>query len=153
LRVCADFRQFLSSYYVVFSFGSHRPAVRRKKFHNWLARPSGLEAIELNTLECRFYDAALLVLPLCWVFVSWRRARSFAVLSALLILPFLIPGGTLLETLQSGGPVPSALGNHCLVEEVGHAASGLDALVPQRCIAVRNDLLPVYVQERTGNTI
>jgi hypothetical protein len=28
------------------------------------------------------------------------------------MLPFLIPGGTLLETLQSGGPVPSALGNH-----------------------------------------
>lgn len=35
----------------------------------------------------------------------------------------------------------------------GHAASGLDALVPQRCIAVRNDLLEVYAQERNGNTI
>jgi hypothetical protein len=85
-----------------------------ERFYNSLAVSWGrrigwlghLEAIELNPLECRFYDAALLVLPLCWVFVSWRRVRSCAVLSALLMLPSLIPGGTLLETLQSGGRIP-----------------------------------------------
>ena len=35
-----------------------------------------------------------------------------SVLSALLMLSVLIPGGTLPETLRSGGCVPSALGNH-----------------------------------------
>jgi hypothetical protein len=45
------------------------------------------------------------------------------------MLPSLIPGGTLLETLQPGGRVPSALEQSLAVEDVGHAASGLDALV------------------------
>jgi hypothetical protein len=45
------------------------------------------------------------------------------------------------------------LGQSLVVKDVGSAASGLDPLLRQLRIAVRNDLLPVYAQERTGNTI
>ncbi|HXO33886.1 MAG TPA: hypothetical protein VN901_16170 [Candidatus Acidoferrales bacterium] len=42
------------------------------------------EAIELNPLDGRFYDAALLVLPSCRVFVFWRSGEECgAVLSSL----------------------------------------------------------------------
>jgi hypothetical protein len=57
----------------------------------------------------RFYDAVLLVLPLCWVFVSFRKARVFGILTLLLMVPFLIPGGTLLQTMQTNGRIPSTL--------------------------------------------
>jgi hypothetical protein len=60
----------------------------------------------------RFYDAALLVLPLCWVFISFRKARSFAVMSLLLMVPFLVPGGTLLEVAQNERRIPAAFTNH-----------------------------------------
>jgi hypothetical protein len=69
------------------------------------------------------------------------------------MVPFLIPGGTLPGNASVWWTCSSGLGQILVVENVGHAASGLDALVPQRCIAVRNDLLPVYAQERTGNTM
>jgi hypothetical protein len=59
----------------------------------------------------RFYDATLLVLPLCWAFFSFGKARRFATLSLLLMLPFLVPGGTLLETMQGSGRIPFSLAN------------------------------------------
>jgi hypothetical protein len=43
LRVCGDFRQF--------SFGSHRPAVRRRKFYNWLAVSWGRRIGWLGNLD------------------------------------------------------------------------------------------------------
>jgi hypothetical protein len=70
---------------------------------------SAIAVISLLPIYHRFYDAALLVLPMCWVIGSFRRARMFAVVSLLLMLPFLIPGGTLLETMESSGRIPSAL--------------------------------------------
>jgi len=53
---------------------------------------------------------------LCWsgqCAAGWspgEERERFAVLSVLLMLPFQIPGEKLLETLQCGGRVPSALG-------------------------------------------
>jgi hypothetical protein len=59
----------------------------------------------------RFYDAGLLVLPLCWAFVSFRKTRRLAAAALLLMAPFLLPGGTILETLQANGRVPTWLAN------------------------------------------
>jgi|SRR5271156_375557 len=73
---------------------------------------SAIAVISLLPVYHRFYDATLLVLPLCWAFVSFRRARGFAITSLLLMLPFLIPGGTLLETMQISGRIPRVLANH-----------------------------------------
>jgi len=73
---------------------------------------SAIAVISLLPVYHRFYDATLLALPLCWVFLSFRRARRTAVVSLLLMLPFLVPGGTMLETMQSDGRIPPALSSH-----------------------------------------
>ncbi len=80
-------------------------------------RKDNLELLDLGTIAVisllpvyhRFYDAALLVLPLCWIFISFRKARIAGVLALLLMLPFLIPGGTLLETMEVSGRIPPSL--------------------------------------------
>ncbi len=73
---------------------------------------SAIAVISLLPVYHRFYDATLLVLPLCWALISFRRARKVAVVSLLLMLPFLIPGGTLLETVEIGGRIPTGLRGH-----------------------------------------
>ncbi len=73
---------------------------------------SAIAVISLLPVYHRFYDATLLVLPLCWAFVCFRRERLAAALLWGLMLPFLIPGGTLLETMQIAGSVPRALTSH-----------------------------------------
>jgi hypothetical protein len=70
---------------------------------------SAIAVISLLPIYHRFYDATLLVLPLCWVIVSYRRSRMSAVLTLLLMLPFLVPGGTLLETMEINGRIPGML--------------------------------------------
>jgi hypothetical protein len=85
-----------------------------------IRRDGDLELLDLGAISVisllpvyhRFYDAALLVLPLCWVCISFRKSRMFAILSLLLMAPFLVPGGTLLEMMQADGRIPSALANH-----------------------------------------
>jgi hypothetical protein len=81
------------------------------------------EALELGALAVcsllpvyhRFYDASLLVLPLCWAFVSLARMRGkirrAAAVSLLLMATFLIPGGTMLETWQTDGWISATLGS------------------------------------------
>ncbi len=73
---------------------------------------SAIAVISLLPVYHRFYDATMLVLPLCWALISFRRARRFAVISLLLMIPFLIPGGTLLETMEIGGRIPAGLTRH-----------------------------------------
>jgi len=87
--------------------------MRRKSTddHRELLDLSAIAVISVLPVYHRFYDAALLVLPLCWVFVSFGKARRPAVLSLLMMLPFLVPGGTLLETMQSGARFPSVSAN------------------------------------------
>jgi hypothetical protein len=72
---------------------------------------SAIAVASLFPIYHRFYDAALLVLPLGWVILSFsfRRSRRVAVFSLLLMLPFLIPGGTLLETMEASGRIPPSL--------------------------------------------
>jgi hypothetical protein len=79
----------------------------------------GLELLDLSTIATisllpiyhRFYDAALLVLPLCLTFFSfrWQKAKLARIVTLFLLLPFLIPGGTLLETLKTSGRIPPTL--------------------------------------------
>ncbi len=73
---------------------------------------SAIAIISVLPIYHRFYDAGLLVLPLCSAFICFRRARAFAILSLLLMVPFLVPGGTLLEIMQAEGRIPTALANH-----------------------------------------
>jgi hypothetical protein len=93
----------------------------------WRTRPqAGFELLDLSAIAVisllpvyhRFYDAALLVLPLCWALASWSRARVAAKLSLVVMLPFLIPGGTLLESLQASGRIPAAWAGRWLWEAV-----------------------------------
>ena len=64
---------------------------------------SAVAVLSLLPIYHRFYDAAVLVLPLCWVVVSFRRARILSAATLLLMLPFLIPGGTLLQSMENAG--------------------------------------------------
>ena len=73
---------------------------------------SAIVVASLLPVYHRFYDAVLLVLPLCWVFASYRKARVFGILTLLLMAPFLIPGGTILQTMQTNGRIPSTLPDH-----------------------------------------
>lgn len=73
---------------------------------------STIAVISLLPIYHRFYDAALLALPVCWLAASWQRARLLNGICALAMLPFLIPGGSLLETLQAGGRIPAAWLGH-----------------------------------------
>jgi Glycosyltransferase family 87 len=73
---------------------------------------SAITVISLLPVYHRFYDAVLLALPLCWVFATFRKARVPGILTLLLIIPFLLPGGTLLQTMQTDGRIPSTLAEH-----------------------------------------
>jgi hypothetical protein len=70
---------------------------------------SAIAVASLLPVYHRFYDAALLALPLCWTFASFQKARMPRILTLLLLTPFLIPGGTLLQTMQNDGYISSTL--------------------------------------------
>jgi len=71
-----------------------------------------LAVISLLPIYHRFYDASLLALVLCWAFVSRGKTCKLAIAALFLMTPFLLPGGTILETLQVGGHIPASLVNH-----------------------------------------
>jgi hypothetical protein len=68
-----------------------------------------LAVCSLLPIYHRFYDASLLVLPVCWAFVSFGKNRRVATVALLLMAPFLLPGGTILQTLQENGRLPASL--------------------------------------------
>ena len=75
---------------------------------------STIAVLSLLPVYHRLYDASVLILPLCWSLSAWSgRFRNCARLAFLLILPFLVPGGSALEQLQLNGHVPAALANSC----------------------------------------
>ena len=62
----------------------------------------------------RFYDAALLVVPLCWCLTtqgttSRERSRLIVNTSLLLMTPFLFPGAAFLQELATDGRIPPAI--------------------------------------------
>ena len=67
---------------------------------------SALVVISLLPVYHRLYDASLLVFPLAWSLTELRgKIRSLGNITFCLILPFLVPGGTLLEQMQLRGYV------------------------------------------------
>jgi hypothetical protein len=70
-----------------------------------------LAVISLLPVYHRFYDASLLIVPLCWAFVSFEQNRRTEAAALLLMMPFLVPGGTILQTLQENGRIPVSLAN------------------------------------------
>jgi len=71
---------------------------------------STLSVISLLPVYHRFYDAAMLIMPLCWLVVRIKsRLDRSAVPGLAAIAIFFLPGGSLLETLRDGETIPSAL--------------------------------------------
>jgi hypothetical protein len=86
----------------------------------WVARSSehvpelvSLGAVSTLTLlpvYHRFYDAALLVVPLCWCLSNTLGPRKAITKIALLLMtPFLVPGAAFLQQLAVHGHVPDAV--------------------------------------------
>ncbi len=71
---------------------------------------SALAVLSLFPVYHRFYDAFLLIFPLCWSLREISGARNkFAWWAFLLMLPFLVPGGSALEQFQASGKIPQAI--------------------------------------------
>jgi hypothetical protein len=71
---------------------------------------SAIATIALLPSYHRFVDGILLMLPLCWcVTVREKELKSVSRLVMFLLLPFLIPGASLLVALAEKGVLPTAL--------------------------------------------
>jgi len=82
--------------------------LRHKRGQPDLLAVSGLVVLTLLPIYHRFYDAGLLILPFCWVMARYEAILPRRRMVALcLLIPFLLPGGSLLEVLQARGKVPA----------------------------------------------
>ena len=71
-----------------------------------------ISAIALLPVYHRFYDAALLVVPLGWTIANMDgEAKRTARIVLLLMTPFLLPGAAFLQQLAAQGRISSALTN------------------------------------------
>lgn len=81
-----------------------------------------LSTFSLLPVYHRFYDAALLIVPLCWLIHRWgessvipnpshpgRVTYAVPVMTILTIMVFSIPGGSLLEVLRDKGAISPVL--------------------------------------------
>jgi len=93
--------------------------VLRAKEDKELLSLATIATIALLPVYHRFYDAALLVLALCWS-VSQVTASSKAIARWALVLtvPFLLPGSAFLERLASHGIVPDVFAKSQLWEAI-----------------------------------
>lgn len=71
---------------------------------------SSMVVLSLLPTYHRNYDASLLVFPLCWI-LSRSSFGKLEWLSLFLMLPFVIPGAVLLQTLASEGRIPDSMAN------------------------------------------
>jgi hypothetical protein len=67
-----------------------------------------LAVLSLFPVYHRLYDAFLLIIPICWSLREFSRNR-LARAAFFLMLPFLIPGGTMLEQLQLQHPISPSI--------------------------------------------
>ncbi len=71
---------------------------------------AAISVIGLLPVYHRFYDAVLLVVPLCWCMTGVAgRLKTIVRISLLLMTPFLIPGTVLLQQFARNGRVPDAV--------------------------------------------
>lgn len=74
-----------------------------------------ISAVALLPVYHRFYDAALLAVPLCWCIANvGGDSKIFAKLALPLMTPFLFPGSAFLQQLAAQGRVPVSLTNSWL---------------------------------------
>lgn len=69
---------------------------------------SALFTLSLLPVYHRFYDATLLVWPLCWTILVARQ-KTVRTVAIILILPFLAPGGALLQDLGERGYIRASI--------------------------------------------
>jgi hypothetical protein len=80
---------------------------------------SAVAMLSLLPVYHRFYDAFLLIFPLCWSLREFSGPRKqFARGTLVLMLPFLVPGGSALEEMQRGGRIPQAIAQSWLWNRV-----------------------------------
>jgi hypothetical protein len=71
-----------------------------------------IAVLSLFPVYHRLYDAFLLIFPLCWSLREFSGPeRKYARVVLVLMLPFLVPGGSALEQLQVRGQIPEAIAN------------------------------------------
>jgi hypothetical protein len=80
----------------------------RRRAASELLEISAISVISLIPVYHRFYDAALLIWPLAWSLLLAGK-RSNAAVTLVAIVPFLVPGATLLSELARTGRIPSAV--------------------------------------------
>lgn len=72
---------------------------------------SALLTLSLLPVYHRFYDAGLLLCPLCWSLMAAQK-RSSRLFTLLLIFPFLIPGAAVLDAFRQRGRFSTASLGH-----------------------------------------
>jgi len=92
--------------------------LKSKQRHEVVAL-GAISTIALLPVYHRFYDAAILVIPLCWCLVELTRSSELLALCGLLLLsPFFFPGAALLGRLASHDRLPPSLTNSWTWESV-----------------------------------
>ena len=82
---------------------------RVRQHRSELLALSAIAVIGLMPVYHRFYDASLLVIPLCWCMSRpTGPQKKVATIALLLMAPFLVPGNTLLQQLAVQGRIPGA---------------------------------------------
>src|SRR5205814_4899774 len=89
----------------------------RLKANDRLQCLSAITTFTLLPVYHRFYDAGLLIIPLCCLIkrleTSEAAASSYfqrsSIVGLVILCPFVIPGGSLLERLSSKGALPAGL--------------------------------------------
>jgi hypothetical protein len=82
----------------------------RRENDDALLALGAVAVLSLLPVYHRLYDALLLIIPLCWSLREFSGPRKqFARGTLVLMLPFLVPGGSALEEMQRGGRIPDAL--------------------------------------------
>jgi len=76
---------------------------RHEQSRDGLLEVSALAVLNLIPIYHRLYDASLLIFPLAWSLMAWSgQLRATArIVFAIIVIVFLVPGGTLLEQTQA----------------------------------------------------
>ena len=85
-------------------------SIWRNPSHPILLELSAISVVSLLPVYHRSYDAALLIFPLCWSLSRMQRASprtGTAAVALLLMLPFGVPGGALLQGLAARNYIPA----------------------------------------------
>ncbi|PYX46037.1 MAG: hypothetical protein DMG79_17735 [Acidobacteria bacterium] len=84
--------------------------LRRREHGSELLVIAAISVIALLPVYHRFYDAGLLIVPLCWCMTHLvGQSKSTARIALLLMTPFLLPGSAVLQQLVLKGHVPNVV--------------------------------------------